>query len=215
VRSTVTCVAILILAGAVVFSWQRSQIARLRAQVTRQGDVLDSLSARVGREGPLPDGSPRLPRTVHAEIARSADDAVVAARADERRVILNEYRDVLSQMNLPPEMATRLQDLLADRVETVLDAQDAAVRVGFAEGSSQMARAVSLAIAQVDRDIVGLVGQDGMRRIDGYPAGQGTEVAVTPQAPAPIVVTVVVQTPPAPVAAYADSGASPAPDAAA
>jgi hypothetical protein len=215
VRSTVACVAILILAGAVVFSWQRSQIAHLRAQVARQGDVLNELSARVGHEGPLPDGSTRLPKAVHAGFARSADEGVAEARSDERRVILDEYRDVLSQMNLPPETAARLQDLLADRVETVLDAQDAAVRVGFAAGSSQMARAVSLAIAQVDRDIVGLVGQDGMRRIDGYPAGQGTEVAVTPQAPAPVVVTVVVQTPPAPVAAYADSGASPAPDAAA
>jgi hypothetical protein len=142
-------------------------------------------------------------------MALLADDGSAEARADERRLILDEYRDVLAQMNLPPETASRLQDLLTDRVETVLDAQDAAVREGFAEGSAQMARAVSLAIAQVDSDIVGLVGQDGIRRIDGLPAVQQAEPAVVPLAPAPVIVTVVVQAPSAPVVVYADSAAQP------
>ncbi len=207
-RSTLACVAALILAGSGIFMWQRSQISRLRAQVTRQGEALDDLSLRVDdrrlvsdRAAPRAEGSPGF--------ARPRDDGFAEARADERRVILDEYRDVLSQMNLPPETASRLQDLLTDRVETVLDAQDAAVRVGFAEGSAQMARAVGLAIAQVDRDIVGLVGQDGIRRLDGYPAVQPETWAV-PQAPAAVVVNVVVQAPAPPPAAYADSMSAPA-----
>jgi hypothetical protein len=200
-------VAALILAGCGVFAWQRSQINRLRAQVTRQGEALDDLSLRVG--APRLVGDTPVERTGQSQaIARPRDAAFAEARADERRVIVDEYRDVLSQMNLPPETASRLQDLLTDRVETVLDAQDAAVRVGFAEGSAQMARAVSMAIAQVDRDIVGLIGQDGIRRLDGTPTVQ-PEASVFPQAP--VVVNVVVQAPSAPLPAYADSTAAPAP----
>jgi len=151
VRSTIACVAILILAGAGIFSWQRSQIVHLRAQVARQGDALDDLSLRVDLGRQQPSEAPAEHKEARARVTRSVDYGWVAARTDERSVILDEYRDVLAQMNLAPETASRLQDLLADRVETVLDAQDAAVRVGFAEGSAQMARAVSMAIAQVDR----------------------------------------------------------------
>jgi hypothetical protein len=206
VRSTVSCiVAILVLGAAGIFSWQRSQIVHLREQVARQGDVLDDLSLRADRE--RASDAPAMLVSTRARAARPADVGLMAARADERRVILNEYRDVLAQMNLAPETAARLQDLLTDRVETVLDAQDAAIREGFAEGSAQMARAVGLAIAEENRDIVGLVGQDGMRRIDGYPAPQQQEPAAIPLASAPVVVNVVVQAPAAPLAAYPETAA--------
>jgi hypothetical protein len=199
-------VAILILGGAGIFSWQRSQIAHLREQVTRQGDVLNDLSMRAERE--RINEAPASLEPTRARFARAADETLMTARADERRVILNEYRDILAQMNLAPDTAARLQDLLTDRVETVIDAQDAAVREGFAEGSAQMARAVSVAIAQEDRDIVGLVGQDGFRRIDGYPAQQ-PEPAVVPQAPSPVVVNVVVQGPSTPFATYPEPATEP------
>jgi hypothetical protein len=203
-------VAILILGCAGIFSWQRSQIVHLREQVARQGDVLDDLSLRSGLERANDAQAPLV--SAHGRPARSPDEGLIFARADERRVILNEYRDVLAQMNLAPETAARLQDLLTDRVETVLDAQDAAIREGFAEGSAQMARAVALAIAEENRDIVGLVGQDGMRRIDGYPAPQQAEPAVVPQASLPVVVNVVVQAPSAPLVAYPETVAQAAAD---
>ena len=87
-------------------------------------------------------------------------------RADERRVILNQYRDVLAQMDLPPATASRLQNLLTERIEAVLDAEDAAVREGFAEGSTETVRTVTLAMAEVDREITNLVGRDGSRLLD-------------------------------------------------
>jgi hypothetical protein len=206
VRSTVATVAILILAGAGVFIWQRSQIVHLRAQVARQGDALNDISQRLERES---SGSIISSRGSGASLrARSASlsyEGSAEMRADERRVILDEYRDVLAQMNLPPETSSRLMDLLTDRIETVLDAQDAAVREGFAEGSAQMARAVGLAIAEVDRDIVGLVGQDGIRRIDGLPTAQSPQPEFVPSEAPPVIVNVVVQAPLP--ASYADSGA--------
>lgn len=196
-RSAVACIAALVLAGAAVFLWQRSEIVHLRSQVARQGDALADLSLRVGVE---PRASPVSLRAAkpgdRLRASPSDQDGSAEMRADERRVIVDEYRDVLAQMNLPSETSARLLDLLTERIETVLDAQDAAVREGFAEGSAQMARAVSLAIADVDRDIVGLVGQEGIRRIDGL---SGTETSaplpVPTQPAAPVYVTVVVEAP--------------------
>jgi len=193
VRSTLSWVVLPIIAGGAVFCWQRSQIVHLRAQVANQGQALVEISNRMDGAGRI-----RTARASGAGLSRGTGDIGMDARADERRLILDEYRDVLAQMDLPAETSSRLQDLLTDRIETVLDAQDAAIREGFAEGSAQMARAVGLAIAQVDRDIVGLVGQDGIRRIDGLPPVPQAEPAAAP----PVVVSVVVQAP-APQATYA------------
>jgi hypothetical protein len=200
-------VAVLILAGAGVFCWQRSQIVHLRAQVAGQADALDYISHRL--DGESQGAAAVLPAVFRSESPRAPDDAGTVLRADERRLILDQYQDVLAQMNLPPEAESRLKNLLADRVETVIDVENAAERVGFAEGSADTARAVALALAEVDREIVRLVGPDGIRRIDGpSPAAPEPMIVPEPDAP-PVFVTVVVQAP-AP-AFYADSTA-PAPD---
>jgi uncharacterized protein (UPF0335 family) len=219
VRSTLAWVAILVLAGLGVFGWQRSQIVRLRAQVARQGDALEDNQRRVEDLSQLVEAAsgrgtdaPAWPASLRVRKTDRSDENSAALRADERRVILDQYRDILSEMNLPPETASRLQDLLTERIETVLDAEDAAVRVGFAEGSAETARAVTLAVADVDRDIANLVGAEGIRRIDGLPETAPPEpsvVVVQPPAPAPTVVTVVVESPGAP-SSYADADAAPA-----
>jgi hypothetical protein len=210
--------AALVLAGIGVFCWQRAQIVHLRAQVDTQGDALvdnqrrvEDLSLLIDRASGRETEAPAWPASVRARRLPRPDDALAALRADERRVILDQYRDVLAEMNLPPDTASRLQDLLTERIETVIDAEDAAVRVGFAEGSAETARAVTLAVAEVDRDIAHLVGEDGARRIDGLPGAASAEpsvVVVQPAAPAPTIVTVVVQSPGAP--AYAGADAAPA-----
>lgn len=226
VRSTVTWVAILIVAGTCVFSWQRSQITRLRTQMAeQQGALLDNerrvedLAAvlnAAGRRSPVAwaarETSAR--ESLARGGARGPDANADALRADERRLILDQYQDVIAQMNLPEETAARLRNLLTDRVQAVLDAEDAAMRQGFAEGSSETARAVTLAIAEVDRDISGLVGQDAVRRLDGLSAAAAPEEVVIPQQPAATnFVTVVVQSPQAPYY-YDDSAPAPAPAAA-
>jgi hypothetical protein len=209
VRSLAALIATLVLAGAGVFCWQRSQIAHLRAQVAGQADAIDDISRRLDGEAQGPVAA--FPAVFRSESPRGPDDARAALRADERRLILDQYKDVLSQMDLPPEAESRLKNLLADRVETVIDVENAAERVGFEEGSAQTAGAVALAVAEVDREIVSLVGADGIRRIDGQPPAPPEPIIMPEPAAPPVVVTVVVQAPaPAPVY-YADSSAS-APD---
>jgi hypothetical protein len=210
-RFAVACVSVLVLAGAFVFCWQRSQIDRLRAQVATQGDALDDLSARMesGSQAAVP-ASHAAWASLRIRPSRATYDGAAEMRAEERRVIMVQYQDILAQMDLPPDKAARLLDLLTERIDTVLDAEDAAVRVGFAEGSEQTARAVSLAVAEVDRDIVGLVGPEGIRRIDGPPATPAPVPPSVSEPVAPVVVNVFVQAAAPQAAAYADSTPAPA-----
>ncbi|HEY1792031.1 MAG TPA: hypothetical protein VGG34_03875 [Opitutaceae bacterium] len=189
-RSALAWVAIPVLAGAGIFSWQRSEIVRLRGQVARQGDVLaenqarlDDLSSVLRGTGQAGEALPAAPGD-----ALRPDSPVAALRQGERRLILDQYSDVVARLDLPATTASRLQDLLVDRVDAVLDAQDAAVREGFAEGSSETARAVALAVAEVDQQIVSLVGPAGTRRLDGPADVAMPGPAVAPAPAAPVVV---------------------------
>jgi hypothetical protein len=202
--------AILVLGCAGVFWWQRSQIISLRAQVARQDAALGESQERMDGFSALLTGGGRMGATAFPAVATRADrlretdrDSAVL-RADERRVILNQYRDVLAKMDLSPGNASRLGDLLTDRIEAFMDAQDAALREGFAEGSAETGRAVALAIAEDDRAIANLLGPDASRRMNGLLFGPAPEPVVAPEAaPAPVVVNVVVQAPQAPQ--YADA----------
>jgi len=213
VRSTAAWIAALVAAGAGLFSWQRMQIAALREQVARQGadlaegrermDLLSRLAEAPGRTGAYAALPARLGRP------SDADTGAAALRADERRVIVGEYRDVIARMNLPDATASRLEDLLADRIEAFLDAQDAAERQGFAEGSAAMQGAVALAIAYDDRAIAQLLGAEANGRLNRLLFQAPPEAAVQPEPAAPAtVVTVVVQAPPPP--AYPEDAGQPA-----
>lgn len=216
-RTAAALIATLVVGGASVFLWQRSQIAGLREQVSQQGAALEDSRERIadlslavtGASGQRL-GAPAFPATATREVPlRSADYDAAVLRADERRVIVGQYRDVLAQLNLPVATASRLEDLLADRIEAFLDAQDAAVREGFAEGSEETQRAVALAIADDDRRIADLLGPDSNRRLNRllFAPATDTAVAAEPAAP-PVVVNVVVQAPAAPY--YPDETAQPA-----
>lgn len=216
-RTTAACVVFLVLAGAAIFWWQRGQIEGLRSQVARQGAALEENRDQVAELSIILSGadgrraySPAL-RAAPARAVRltGADDEDAVMRADERRVILSQYRDTLAELNLPAATATRLEDLLADRIEAFLDAQDAARMEGFAEGSAETERAVSLAISSYDRAIAELIGPDADRRLDGLRPAPRPEGAVTAEAAAPpVAVAVYVQAPVSPD--YPDSAPPPA-----
>jgi hypothetical protein len=221
VRSTGILIAIPILAAGGLFWWQRSQIAALRAVVVQQGYALQDDRMQMDDLSRWLSGSRRHGLSAQSELAsttrpkglRRSDDDSAALRSDERSVIVDQYRDVLAQMALPRETASRLLDLLTDRIDAVLDAQDAAMREGYAEGSAETARAVALAVAGVDREIATLVGVDGGRRLDGFAPTLAPEPVAPPaQTDVPTVVNVVVQNSPAP--SYADMGVATEPSAA-
>ncbi|HXQ79790.1 MAG TPA: hypothetical protein VN775_00665 [Opitutaceae bacterium] len=209
-RTTAGWIAALVLGGAGVFWWQRSQIASLRQQVARQGAALEDSRERVDELSRLVTGPTAyrpLPARVSPRAERDYDGAAV--RAEERRVILGQYRDVLARMDLPPATASGLEDLLTDRVEAFLDAQDAAKRQGFAEGSAETEGAVAAAIAANDREIADFLGPDADRRLNRILVPAAAQPAVMPEAAAPpVVVTVVVQAPQAPD--YGNAAAQPA-----
>ncbi|HEY1763340.1 MAG TPA: hypothetical protein VGF85_00360 [Opitutaceae bacterium] len=218
-RSTAVVLGVLVVAAAGVVIWQRSQISALRtemgaerAALADERDRLDSLASRLD---PIPI-SEKATRSLAAPVSFMRTlEASGALRADERRVILAQYRDVLAEANLPEGTASHLQDLLTDRVEAFLDAQDAARREGFAEGSAEMERAVALAIAEDDRQISQLMTLVGAVRAAPPSAPAPAAPWDQPAAAAPtVVVTVVTQAPAeTPYPNYVE--AAPAPEAAA
>lgn len=210
-RTTLIGVGFLLAAGAAVFTWQRRQIIQLRGQVVDQAAAIASNERNVDDLSRLVAWSAARPSRALAPLRTGApirtEDADGMLREDERRLIANQYRDVLAQMNLPPDTTARLQGLLEDRIEAVLDAEDAAKQEGFAEGSAEMSSAVALAIAYVDRDITRLLGADGSQRLNRLTFGP------EPAEPAPpTVVTVVVNSAPEPQYAAPPAEAYSAPD---
>src|SRR5579871_4600260 len=199
-RSTAILLGVLVLAAGGVVIWQRSQISSLRAEMGAQraalADERDRLDSLASRLDPVPiAGVAGRPLAVPASSGRHSE-ASPTLRADERRVILAQYRDVFAQSNLPEGTVSRLQDLLTDRVEAFLDAQDAARREGIAEGSAEMERAVALAIAEDDRQISQLMTLVEAVRAAPPPAPAPAAPWDQPTAAAPpVVVTVVTQSP--------------------
>jgi len=176
--------------GAVgVLSWQQIEIAHLSAQLARQSDA------------PAPAGfRPQDFRPQHAVPSASP----WGLSADERKFILDQYRDVLANMNLPPATASRLQNLLTERIAAALDAQDESARYGFADGSPETTRAESYAIAHVDQEIAALVGLEADQRLNWLLAGSPSAPAGAP-APAPVVVNIVTPAPAVPVEVYTEA----------
>jgi len=195
---------VVILAGAVVV-WQRSQLAAIRQQMASQERAqaedrrrVDAMTLILGETaGP----ARALPASLRYASAPEAVTAAAVSRTEERRLILAQYEDVLAAMNLPESTSARLKDLLTDRIETVLDAEDAARRAGFAEGSSESTLAVAQAISGLDHEIALLVGPNGMRHLDG---SQAPGSAPAP-APATVVNVIVQAAPAAPAPVYADA----------
>lgn len=186
-RAILVCAAVLILGAVGILSWQQSEIAHLSAQLARQSAV------------PAPEDvrSPNV-RPQYA-VARVSPWGL---SADERNYILDQYRGVLAKMNLPPATASRLEDLLTERIAAALDAQDESARYGFADGSPESTRAESYAIAHVDQEIAALVGAEADERLNWLLAGSPAPVA------APTIVVNVV-TPPPVVPVEVDTAAQP------
>jgi len=188
-RSTLIWVAVLLAGTAGIVSWQHAQIAGLRGQLAQQAAVAQDNQRRLAEISSFLRRAGRPAGEMSSLGISPAEAEGALSRADERRLILSQYQDILTEMNLPPATAARLQNLLEERVYTVLDAEDAAVREGFAEGSAETTRAVSVAVADVDREIGTLLGPAGSRQF--IPATYAP--APAPPAPVPVVVTVAIE----------------------
>jgi len=212
-RSTVAWVVVVLLvfAGANLFWWQHYQIATYRAQLAEQDQALTGRSMRPSgyAHGSASSSVAWSPHSARSGLTR-ADLNPNDQHAEDRNLILDQYRETIAQLNLPPATASRLEDVLAERVQAVLDAEDAARREGYAAASAVAQQAVAMAIAQEDQRIVQLIGLAGERSLDAQ--GSAVQPAIQVLPPAPVIVNVMSAPAAAPdyssapVAAAADSG---------
>ena len=108
-RSTAAVLGVLVLAAGGIVVWQRAQIMALRAEMgaeraalAGERDRLDSLASRLD---PVPIAD-QATRSLARRFYGRASEASATLRADERRVILAQYRDVFAQANLPEGTAS-------------------------------------------------------------------------------------------------------------
>lgn len=173
-RAPVAWIALALLAVAAsnVVWWQESRIQTYRSQLALQSSVLAE------RLGPAAEsGAPSATFAAYTAIPAVAESTPVSSppadaaparlSPDERRLILDQYQDVIAQLNLPPATAARLEDLLVERIQAILAIEDAARREGYAEASAVVERAVAQTIAQEDQRIVSLIGLQDDLRLDG------------------------------------------------
>jgi len=198
-RSTTSWVVtvLLVIAGANLFWWQHYQIAGYRALLADRQELLSGHAYR--RTGFARDAA-AMPAVWTPSAASSGgltrtDLIQTDSRADDRNLILDQYQDAIAQLNLPPDKARQLLDLLDERVQAVLDAEDSARRQGYAEASAVAQRAVAMAIAQEDQRIVQLIGVVGQRTLEGQGS---TPVGASAPTAAPVTMVVNVMAPTAP-----------------
>ena len=75
-----------------------------------------------------------------------------------RRNVLRNFGPGIAALNLPPEQAAKLKDLLVERELSANDAQQAAEAAGLARGSPGYRDAVRQAQAGVDQEVTALHG---------------------------------------------------------
>ena len=106
-------------------------------------------------------------------------------RENERRLMLSSYAGFLAQANLPADRLARLQDVLVERAEAVLDAKDIAEQAGIVNGTLEMQRAIVVATADLDREVAELLGPASPVRTQELATLTAQDEAVA-AAPAPV-----------------------------
>jgi len=142
--------------GMILQQWQ---LVRLRGQFVRQEASLAESQQRVADlSGLLASAEAARVRTGGRNQLRGPTEDSAFWRDDERRLMLSGYNGFLARANLPAGRMAQLKDLLVERAQAIFDAVDVAEQEGIADGTPEMRRATTFAIADLDRAIAALLG---------------------------------------------------------
>lgn len=160
----------LVLALMAVAEWGfriRAQLLSSRREIIHLNERLAAESIRLEgyqKRGAVLDGhAPRLPPAAAAEDA----PGLVATGFDplQRAIFVKEaehqFSRGIAKLHLPPEKLVPLKRLLGETTLSSLDASEAARNSGLEESSPAFVEAIHQANADVEKQIVALVGADG------------------------------------------------------
>jgi hypothetical protein len=100
-------------------------------------------------------------------------------RKQELRNINRQYGEELAKLNLPPEQAAKLKQLMIDREDASMDAREAAQNSGLS--SRETNQAVTQAMGEVNDEIKALVGADTFNDLQNGQLSSGMKMMIQNQ----------------------------------
>jgi hypothetical protein len=134
-----------------------------QVQAEKQAEHLKQAAAAPAR--PQSGGSDGM-RTIHvSDIIKDHPEYAAIMARENRRNVLRQYGDAISELNLPRDQAAKLKDLLVERNLSTSDAQQAAEAAGLQRGSQAWRDAIKQATDGVDQEMTTLLGTDGRQTL--------------------------------------------------
>jgi len=100
------------------------------------------------------------------DLLRDHPEIAALQRKELRRSIIREYRGAIAALNLAPDQAAQLKNLLIEKSMSAADAMEAATQAGIQPNSSETHRAISQATKDLDQSIISLIGSDANERLE-------------------------------------------------
>lgn len=101
-----------------------------------------------------------------SDVLRDHPELAASQERERQRMILRMYGEAIAGLNLSPEKLAQLRKLLVDRNESQQDAAEAARAAGIQPGSPAYGQAMRQAYADVQQQIVALIGTDGVAALE-------------------------------------------------
>jgi hypothetical protein len=115
------------------------------------------------RETSLAKQSGGQQKVVMVDLDRYPELGALIAR-QQRLQIIAQYGKVLNSLGLPADKLAKVKELLTDRAASIQVAEQAAIRLGFAEGSLRYREIVSQAAATPESEMRTVLGQEDYDR---------------------------------------------------
>jgi RNA polymerase sigma factor (sigma-70 family) len=154
--------------------------ARLKAELADAEDTLAKMRAHHPAAG-VPGGSATANdatdqdspmETIHErQILKDHPEYAGLMRKELRRSTVRQYERAIAALNLQPDEAGKLKELLVEKAYSISDARDAAIQQGFSQNSPEMNQATAQAGKEMDQEINALIGGDAAGRLEAL---QGT-----------------------------------------
>ena len=136
-------------------------VAKLNLQLSRQRDTGATVA------NPSADGA----KILHIkDIIRDHPEYEALMRKDSRRSTLRMYGRAIAALNLAPNQAIQLKELLVERELASDDAREAAVQAGLKWDSKNSGKVLSEATKDLNQAITSLIGADGVEKLEGLKA---------------------------------------------
>jgi hypothetical protein len=106
------------------------------------------------------------------DIIRDHPEYAGLMRKEGRRNVVREYSRAIAALNLSPDKAIQLKELLVERDMSEYDAQDAANQAGLVSGSPEAGKAISEAMKDSEQAIKSLIGSDADEKLEALKGTQ-------------------------------------------